>query len=82
MSSGPTVMNRDEAATTPPAAGEDAGQREQRGRGPVEEYAGGEIGAQRGIVNRWLVAVYVTLTVWAIYYLVAFWGGLGPGLAR
>lgn len=66
---------------TPAAVEDDPGQGEWR-RGPVEEYAGSEIGAYRGIVNRWLVAVYVALTVWAIYYLVAFWGGLGPGLSR
>ena len=46
-----------------PAAGErtgaDVGVREHdRTRGPVEEYAGGEIRAYRGIVNRWLLVVY------------------------
>jgi hypothetical protein len=47
----------------------------------VEEYAGGEIRVRHGIVNRWLLVVYVGLFVWAIYYLFAYWGGLGPGLA-
>ena len=51
-------------------------------REPVHEYAQGEIRARRGIVNRWLVAVYAGLTIWAIYYLIRYWGGLGPGLAR
>ena len=47
----------------------------------VEEYAGGEIRVRRGIVNRWLLVVYLILFVWGIYYLFADWGGLGPGLA-
>lgn len=60
--------------------------------GPVEEYAGGEIRAYHGIVNRWLLLVYALLFVWAFYYLIGpfeglrptfqYWGGLGPGLAR
>ncbi len=49
-------------------------------RGPVEEYAGGEVGTRRGIVNRWLLVVYALLAVWAVWYLVRYWGGLGPGL--
>ena len=48
----------------------------------VEEYAGGEIHVRHGLVNTWLIAVYAVLAVWGIYYLFAFWGGLGPGLAR
>ena len=50
-------------------------------RGPVEEYAGGEIRAYHGLVNKWLLLVYAILAVWGIYYLFRFWGGLGPGLA-
>jgi hypothetical protein len=49
-------------------------------RGPVHEYAGGEIKTYAGRVNRWLIVVYVILATWAAYYLVAHWGGLGPGL--
>ena len=30
----------------------------------VEEYAGGEIRVRRGIVNRWLLVVYLILFVW------------------
>ena len=48
----------------------------------VEEYAQGEIRSYRGRVNAWLLVVYAVLAVWAIYYLFAYWGGLGPGLAR
>lgn len=48
----------------------------------VEEFAGGEIRSYSGGVNRWLLAVYAVLAVWGVYYLVKFWGGLGPGLAR
>ena len=47
----------------------------------IEEFAGGEIRSRHGIVNRWLLVVYLVLFVWAIYYLFEYWGGLGPGLA-
>jgi hypothetical protein len=60
--------------------------------GPVEEYAGGDIQAYHGIVNKWLLLVYALLCVWALYYLMGpfagftptlgYWGGLGPGLAQ
>lgn len=53
-----------------------------RTRGQIEEFAGGELRSYRGRVNGWLLAVYLVLGVWAGYYLVRFWGGLGPGLAR
>jgi hypothetical protein len=49
--------------------------------GAVEEYARGEIRTYHGIVNKWLLVVYAGLAVWALYYLVKYWGGLGPGLA-
>ena len=48
----------------------------------VEEFADGEIRSYRGRVDRWLLVVYAVLAVWGVYYLFAFWGGLGPGLAR
>ena len=35
--------------------------------------------AYHGIVNRWLLVVYAVLGVWGVYYLVRYWGGLGPG---
>jgi len=54
----------------------------ERRRGHVEDYARGEVRAYHGIVNRWLLLVYAVLGVWAVYYLVKYWGGLGPGLAR
>lgn len=47
----------------------------------IQEYAGGEIRSRHGIVNLWLIVVYVTLLAWAVYYLIRYWGGLGPGLA-
>jgi hypothetical protein len=47
----------------------------------IEEFAGGEIRVRHGIVNRWLLVVYLALFAWSIYYLFAYWGGLGPGLA-
>jgi hypothetical protein len=54
----------------------------ERRRGHIEEFAGGELRAYHGIVNRWLLVVYVVLGVWGVYYLVRYWGGLGPGLMR
>ena len=46
----------------------------------TESYGGGHIRARHGRVDGWLVAVYVILFVWSIYYGFAYWGGLGPGL--
>jgi hypothetical protein len=46
----------------------------------VHDYADGEVRTRIGHVNRWLLVVYVVLALWAIYYLVVYWGGLGPGL--
>lgn len=47
----------------------------------VEEFAGGEVRVRHGIINKWLLVVYLGLFAWSIYYLFAYWGGLGPGLA-
>jgi len=44
------------------------------------EYAGGEIKDRPGKIAWWLVIVYFVLGIWALYYLVVYWGGLGPGL--
>lgn len=44
-------------------------------RDRLEEYAGGELQVRRGIVNRWLLAVYAVLAVWGIYYLLRYWTG-------
>jgi hypothetical protein len=51
-------------------------------RGGIEEFAQGEIRSYHGFVNRWLLAVYAILAAWGLYYLLQYWGGLGPGLAR
>ena len=51
-------------------------------RDEVETFAGGEVHSYRGVVDRWLLAVYAVLAVWGVYYLLRYWGGLGPGLAR
>ena len=48
----------------------------------VHDYAGGEVSTRVGRVNRWLLAVYAVLAIWGVYYLVAYWGGLGPGLGE
>jgi len=47
----------------------------------VHDYADGEIQTRTGRVNRWLLVVYALLALWSVYYLVVYWGGLGPGLA-
>jgi hypothetical protein len=47
--------------------------------GHLEEYAGGYIKSRHGYIPLWLLAVYAILFVWALYYLVVYWGGLGPG---
>ena len=49
-------------------------------RGTVRDYADGEIQTYSGRINSWLIVVYVILVLWAAYYLVVYWGGLGPGL--
>ncbi len=46
----------------------------------IREYGDDKLGVRRGHVNVWLLVVYVALTAWAIYYLIKYWGGLGPGL--
>jgi hypothetical protein len=45
----------------------------------MEEYAGGTIQSHHGYIPVWLLVVYVVLFIWALYYLVVYWGGLGPG---
>ena len=45
----------------------------------LEEYAGGYIKAWVGRIPLWLLVVYAVLFIWALYYLVRYWGGLGPG---
>jgi hypothetical protein len=45
----------------------------------LEEYAGGYIKAWVGRIPAWLLVVYAVLFIWALYYLVVYWGGLGPG---
>ncbi|HUF92287.1 MAG TPA: hypothetical protein VMR23_07920 [Candidatus Limnocylindria bacterium] len=41
----------------------------------LHTFAGGEIQSRHGIVNRWLIIVYVLLALWAVYYLIAYWNG-------
>jgi hypothetical protein len=45
----------------------------------TEEFAGGYIKARRGRIPLWLLVVYAVLFLWALYYLVTYWGGVGPG---
>ncbi|HEV8616704.1 MAG TPA: hypothetical protein VGU22_14535 [Methylomirabilota bacterium] len=57
-----------------PRDNDDRREHDDRGRrGPIQEYAGGEIRSYRGIVNRWLLVVYAILAVWAVYYLIVYW---------
>lgn len=51
-----------------------------RPRDEIEEFGGGEIKSRHGHINGWLIAVYVVLFIWALYYGYVYWGGLGPGL--
>jgi len=60
---------------------QDTSARHGHGADEIEEFAGGEIRVRHGIVNLWLIVVYAGLFAWSLYYLVAYWGGLGPGLA-
>jgi hypothetical protein len=69
-------MTHEDDATTP------GGTEAPHADPEVEHFAGGEIRSYHGRVNTWLLAVYAVLAVWGVYYLVRFWGGLGPGLAR
>ncbi len=46
---------------------------------PLEEYAGGYILERVGRIPIWLLVVYAILFLWALYYIVVYWGGLGPG---
>jgi hypothetical protein len=46
----------------------------------VESYGGGDVQARHGRINGWLLVVYAIMWVWALYYGVTYWGGLGPGL--
>jgi hypothetical protein len=66
--------------TEPPSA--PAGANQPAGEEPheeMEEYAGGDIKAWVGSIPIWLLVVYAVLFIWALYYLVTYWGGLGPG---
>jgi hypothetical protein len=45
----------------------------------LHEYAGGYIKAHEGVIPIWLLFVYFGLFFWACYYIVTYWGGVGPG---
>ena len=48
----------------------------------LHDYAGGYIQARHRGIPLWLLAVYVILLLWALYYGYVYWGSLGPGLAQ
>ena len=72
------MSSPDDPASRPGSDQEATTQREQ----DMHEYAGGYIQAHHGGIPAWLLAVYVVLFVWALYYAYVFWGSLGPGLAE
>jgi hypothetical protein len=45
----------------------------------MEEFAGGYIKSRHGYLPVWLLVVYFVLFLWSLYYMVVYWGGLGPG---
>ena len=45
-----------------------------------KRYEHADIEEQKGIIPVWLLIVYSVLALWGIYYLIRFWGGLGPGM--
>jgi hypothetical protein len=45
----------------------------------MEEYGGGVIQSRHGYLPIWLLVVYLVLFLWSLYYMVVYWGGLGPG---
>jgi hypothetical protein len=56
-------------------------------RGPVQDepfhrqaHDFGEVQSRHGRINGWLLAVYLVMFLWALYYGWEYWGGLGPGL--
>ena len=59
--------------------GQTAATRREHG---MHEYADGYIQAHHGGIPLWLLAVYVILLLWALYYAYVYWGSLGPGLAQ
>jgi hypothetical protein len=46
----------------------------------VEEYGSDRLQARHGRINTWLGIVYLIMFIWALYYGITYWGGLGPGL--
>ena len=38
-----------------------------------------QIAAHEGVIPVWLLCVYFGLFFWACYYIVTYWGGVGPG---
>lgn len=39
-----------------------------------------DIESYEGTVPLWLIIVFASLIIWGIYYLIKYWGGLGPGV--
>jgi len=45
----------------------------------LHEYGGGQVTGREGVLPIWLLVVYFGLFFWSCYYIVVYWGGLGPG---
>src|SRR5258708_35212515 len=45
----------------------------------MEEYAGGYSKARVGHIPVWLLVVYGVLFIWALFFVVTYWGGLWAG---
>ncbi len=39
----------------------------------IEHYDSADIDERHGAVPRWLMAVYIALGIWMIYYLIQYW---------
>ena len=39
----------------------------------------GDVEEGKGKIPLWLIVSYIVLVSWAVYYMIRFWGGSGPG---
>jgi hypothetical protein len=62
------------------ARGESGGAAHEHGHDDVESYGTDPVQARHGRVDYWLLVVYTIMCIWALYYGITYWGGLGPGL--
>ena len=65
--------------TTPSAPESDGSHHGADHVNQLEEYGGGAIQARHGYLPVWLLVVYAVLFIWSFYYMIVYWGFLGPG---